>query len=67
MNKVIVMFFIAFALSACGGKQAEQTLTAEEENELVDEATEELNIRVDELSMQADSLNSAIDALLDTL
>lgn len=68
MKKLILTFFVAFALYACGGKQTdEQTLTAEEENQFVDDATEELNLRVDELSAQADSLNNAIDSLLNTL
>ena len=69
MKKIILTFFIAFALYACGGKETteEQTLTETEENQLVEEASDDLNTRVNEISTQADSLNNAVDSLLNTV
>jgi hypothetical protein len=69
MKKIILMFFIAFALDACGGKETTdaQTLTETEENQLVEEASDDLNTRVNDISTQADSLNNAVDSLLKTV
>ncbi len=68
MKKIIIVFFTAFVLYACGGKQAEeQTLTEAEETQMVQEASEELNSRVKDISTQADSLNHAVDSLLKTI
>lgn len=69
MKKLIFMIFIVFALNACGGKQnaEENALTEEQESQMVDEASEDLNDRVNDISNQADSLNLAVDSLLNTL
>lgn len=68
MKKIIVLFFVASVLYACGGKQAEeQTLSEAEETQLVEEAVEDLNSRVKDISIQADSLNNAVDSLLKTI
>lgn len=69
MKKIILAFFIAFALYACGGKQTSenQPLTEAEESQLVEEASEDLNSRVNDISTQADSLNNAVDSLLKTV
>jgi hypothetical protein len=69
MKKLILVIFIASVLHACGGKQntEENTLTEEQESQMVDEASEDLNDRVNDISNQADSLNLAVDSLLNTL
>ena len=66
MKKIILLLFVAIAC-ACGSKQNTEEITTEEETQLVEEASQELNSRVNDITNQADSLNQAVDSLLNTM
>lgn len=66
MRKLIAFVMMLIVLSACGNKPtaADETLTPEQENLLVNSISQDLQHSTDELLQTSDSLTSAVDSLL---
>lgn len=66
MRTLIAFVIMVTLLSACGNKPtaADETLTPEQENLLVDSIGQNLQNSTDELVQTTDSLTSEVDSLL---
>jgi uncharacterized protein YcfL len=67
MKKSAFILVITLMLLACGGKESTETLTKEQEDQVVEETSQELNQRINDISTQVDSLTKAADSLLNSI
>jgi peptidoglycan hydrolase CwlO-like protein len=69
MKKYLMILLCIAFLTACGGSQGteQQTATAEEEIQLVDEISVEIDQAVKELHDEIETLSAEIDELLEDI
>lgn len=66
MKRLLLCLLVAGLASCSEKKSSENTLTVEEENQLVESVSEELQERVKEIDRETDSLSQSVDSLLNT-
>ena len=69
MKKWIYLSILSFAITACGGKKAEEKteMTAEQELQVVDSAAMETKTRIDEIGSSVEELQNEADSILNEI
>lgn len=66
MKKLVIIVLLAFIVMACGGKteSTQATVSVEDEIQMVEEISEEIDQSMQELHEEIDRLSEEIDELL---